>query len=414
MSEFIGPPAPQTRRMRLSLDGAAFNSFVTAEVVRDLSEISASFTLRVWEPVRSRAWLGGQSNLADAARAALGHKAELSIDGEVALIGWVEEIRLEGRGEDLVCTISGRDLAGDLVDCAAAPDGPAEFSNLTLTEIVTRIARPYGLTVRAEVDVGARFPRFGLDPAESAMDAIEKACRQRAILCVSDGIGGLVLTRGGQQRGPAAIRLGESATEFETTLSWRERFSQIIVKGQTEKAAGNRRAAAALITTSLPEDSDPPPPPAGQAPGVRERAGVVMTGRARDTEITRHRPKVVLAQTQSGGASAQEQADWAVRVQRGRGTMPSYTVMDWRAGEGRKLWRPNELVEVKDPYAELEQDMLVVGVTWTWDDQGARTKLRVAGRDAFDVLRDGEDREARRRAATPAARITTSLPEDAP
>jgi prophage tail gpP-like protein len=399
MSETIGPPAPQTRRMRLSLDGQAFESFVTAEVVRDLSEICGSFSLRVWEPVRSRAWLGGEANLADAARASLGHKAELAIDGEVVLIGWVEEIRLEGRGEDLLCTIAGRDLAGDLVDCAAAPDGPAEYSNLTLTEIVTRIARPYGLTVRAEVDVGARFPRFGLDPAESALDAIEKACRQRAMLCVSDGIGGLVLTRGGQQRGPAAIRLGESPTEFETTLSWRERFSEIIVKGQTEKAAGNRRAAARLVTTATPLGSGDAPPSA--AAPVRERDGVVMTGRARDAGVTRHRPRVVLAQTQSGGASAQEQADWAVRVQRGRSTLPGYTVPDWRAGEGRKLWRPNEIVEVDDRYADLAQDMLVVGVTWLWDDQGARTRLRVAGRDAFDVLREGEERQAQR-ARTPA------------
>lgn len=392
----LAPTLP-TRRLRLTLDGVAFDSFVTAEVVRDLSEICGSFTLRAWEPARSRAFLGGQSNLADTARAALGHKAELSIDGEVALIGWVEEIRLEGRGEDLLCTISGRDLAGDLVDCAAAPDGPAEFSNLTLTEIVARIARPYGLTVRAEVDVGARFPRFGLDPSDSALDAIEKACRQRAILCVSDGVGGLVLTRGGQQRGPAAIRLGEGPTEFETVLSWRERFSEIIVKGQTEKAAGNRRAAARLVTSATPIGSGDAAP-AASAP-VRERDGVVMTGRARDAGVTRHRPKVVLAQTQSGGASVQEQADWAVRVQRGRSTLPAYTLPDWRAGEGRRLWRPNELVEVKDPYAELEAEMLVVGVTWLWDDQGARTKLRVAGRDAFDVLREGEERRSQRASA---------------
>lgn len=388
------PPVLPTRRAKLTLDSASFESFVTLEVVRDLSEICGSFTLRAWEPVRSRAFLGGQANLADAARASLGHKATLALDGETVLIGWIEEMQLEGQGEDLLCTLSGRDLAGDLVDCAAAPDGPAEFRDLTLTELVTRIAKPFGLTVKAEVDVGARFPRFGLDPADTALDAIEKACRQRAILCVSDGIGGLVLTRGGQQRGPAAIRLGESVTEFQTTLSWRERFSEIIVKGQTEKASGNRRAAARLVTTASPLGSGDPPP-AAAAP-VRERDGVVMTGRARDAAITRHRPKVVIAQTQSGGASVQEQADWAVRVQRGRSTMPVYTVPDWRAGTSQTLWRPNELVAVDDRYADLLEDMLVVGVTWTWDDQGARTKLRVAGRNAFDVLKEGEDRQAQR------------------
>ena len=388
--------AEPTRRMRLTLGEAAFDSFMGIEVVRDLAEISASFTLRGWEPVRSRALLGGTANLADAGRALLGQKATLTIDGEVALIGWVEELRAQSSGEDLLFTISGRDLAGDLVDCAAAPDGPVEFSNLTLTEIVTRIARPFGLTVRAEVDVGARFPRFGIEPDETALDAIEKACRQRAILCVSDGIGGLVLTRGGQQRGPAAIRHGEGVTEAEVTLSWRDRYSEIIVKGQTEKAAGNRAAAAPVQVTASPLTADPSPPPPAQAPARRERAGVLMTGRARDTEINRHRPRVVLAKTQSGGASVQEQADWAVRVQRGRGTVPLYTLPDWRAGTARRLWRPNELVAVDDRFADILQDMLVVGVTWLWDDSGARTRLRLAGRDAFDVLREGEDRQAQR------------------
>lgn len=406
-----------TRRLRLRLGELAFEGFTQIEVVRDLAEISGGFTLRGWEPVRSRAFLGGASNLADAAGAAAGQRAELSIDGELALLGWVDELRLETQGEDLQCTIQGRDMAGDLVDCSALPDGPAELLGLTLTEIVARIARPFGLTVRAEVDVGARFPRFGIDPGESAMDAIEKACRQRAILCVSDGVGGLVLTRGGQQRGPGPIRLGQHPLESEVTLSWRERFSEIIVKGQTEKAAGNR-AAAAPINTSLPPDADAPdPPPPAAAPGRRERAGVLMTGRARDAAITRHRPRVVLAQTQSGGASVQEQADWAVRVQRGRGTILLYTLTDWRAGRENRLWRPNELVEVDDRLAGIQEEMLVVGVTWLWDEQGARTRLRLAGRDAFDVLREGEERQAQRAGTRPVQRlITTSLDpnQDAP
>lgn len=406
-----------TRRLRLRLGELAFEGFTQIEVVRDLAEISGGFTLRGWEPVRSRAFLGGASNLADAAGAAAGQRAELSIDGELALLGWVDELRLETQGEDLQCTIQGRDMAGDLVDCSALPDGPAELLGLTLTEIVARIAQPFDLTVRAEVDVGARFPRFGIDPGEGAMDAIEKACRQRAILCVSDGVGGLVLTRGGQQRGPAPIRLGQHPLDSDVTLSWRERYSEVIVKGQTEKAAGNR-AAAAPINTALPPDAVAPalPPPAA-APAVRERAGVLMTGRARDAAITRHRPRVVLAQTQSGGASVQEQADWAVRIQRGRGTVLLYTLPDWRAGQEQRLWRPNELVEVDDRLAGIQEEMLVVGVTWLWDEQGARTRLRLAGRDAFDVLREGEERQAQRAGTRPAQRVINTAAEpnqDAP
>jgi prophage tail gpP-like protein len=187
--------------------GTVFASFTEVEIARDLAEFCGSFAVTAWAPARSRAFLGGASNLRDLADAAVGQQARLEIDGEVALVGWVEDLDAETAGEDLVFRIAGRDRAGDLVDCAAAPDGPGEYRDLTLTEIVARIAQPFGLSVRAEVDVGPRFARFGIEPDELAYAAISKACRQRAILCVSDGVGGLVLTRSGNARAPDALRM---------------------------------------------------------------------------------------------------------------------------------------------------------------------------------------------------------------
>jgi len=382
-----------TDRVVLKIDGGRFGTFTDLEITRDMAELCGSFSLRCLEPKRVRDFLGGSPLSMAATGVAPGHAASLAIDGEEVLAGWIDRVQLSTNGEDLACTIQGRDKACDLVDCAALPDGPAELLGLTLTEIVARIGQPFGLKVRAEVDVGARFPRFGIDPGETAAEAIRKACAQRAVLCVSDGIGGLVLTRGGRQRGPAPIRLGESVVESDVTLDWEQRFGEVIVRGQTEKAAGNRRQAAALDASAAPLSGSPPAPlpaPAG------ERAGVLMTGRARDQAITRFRPRVVLAQTQSGGASVQQQAEWAVRVQRGRATVLEYTVTDWRAGEGRALWRPNELVLVDDRLADVLEDMLVVGVTYLFGDQGSRTRLRLAGRSAFDLVEEGSDRQSTR------------------
>ena len=381
-----------TRRVSLRLGEASFASFMQVEIVRDLAELAGSFSLRCYEPKRSRDFLGGVAAIADAAGAAPGQSATLSLDGETVMVGWVDRIRLGTRGEDLSCEVHGRDKAGDLVDCAALPGGPAELIGLRLRAIVERIAAPFGLKVRSDVEDGAPFARFGIDPGETAAEAIAKACRQRAVLCVSDGVGGLVLTRGGKQRGAGALRLGEGILESDVTLDWEQRFSEVIVKGQTEKAAGNRQATARLDTSVPPITIDPPAPPAASAPGRRERAGVLMTGRARDEEITRYRPRVVMAGAQSGGASVQEQADWAVRVQRGKSTLFEYTVPDWRTGTTRVLWRPNELVPVDDRFAGVFAEMLVVGVTYLYDEQGARTRLRIAGRSAFDLVAEGEER----------------------
>lgn len=53
--------------------------------------------------------------------------------------------------------------------------------------------------------LGAAFPVFGVNIEETALIAIERAARQRALLVVSDGVGGLLLTKG---KGGATPRPG--------------------------------------------------------------------------------------------------------------------------------------------------------------------------------------------------------------
>lgn len=400
-----GTASKATRRVSLAVGGEVFDAWTRVEIVRDLTEISGSFTLEYHDAARARRALPALDGIARAVAQDLrpGPEAKLSIDGEAVLLGWIDDVVLEISGDSLRATITGRDRTGDLVDCAAAPDGPAEYRNLTLTEIATRLCAPFGIPVRAEVDVGARFPRFSIDAAETVMSALEKAARQRAVLVVSDGIGGLVLTRGGNRRGPEALRLPGNVMASAATLSWRDRFRDYIVKGQTERAGGNR-AAAAPLSVATPLTPGPTPPPPAPTP---ERAGIIMTGRARDEAVTRYRPKVASSKTQSGGVSVREQAEWMMRTARAKSEQVKHTLPDWRAGDAAALWRTNEVVLVKDAYAGLNGDMLISGVTFSYgEDTGHRTVLALTGPEAFDVLRDADEdgNRARGRARAPAAR----------
>lgn len=404
MSGTTGPRA--TRRVSLAIGGQTFDAWTGVEIVRDLTEISGSFTLEYHDAARARRALPALEGIAAAgAELRQGQEARLSIDGELVLLGWIDDVVLSIEGDRLSATITGRDRTGDLVDCAAAPDGPGEYRNLTLTEIARRLCAPFGIPVRAEVDVGAAFPRFSVDVAETAMSALEKAARQRALLVVSDGVGGLLITRGGSRRGPEDLRMPGNVMASAATLSWRERFRDYIVKGQTERAAGGRAPAPALSRATALTAGEVTPP--GRTP-TRERAGIVMTGRARDAAVTRHRPTVGHAKTQSGGVSVQEQAEWMMRVARAKSEQVKHTLPDWRAGKARALWRPNELVLVADRHAGLDGDMLISRVEFTYaEDRGHRTLLGLTGPGAFDVLReadpDGNRARGRNRTA-PAAR----------
>lgn len=396
-----------TDRVVLELGGKAFRWWTQISVTRSLEEISGSFDLRAYDPVRvERAIPGGVMVRSDTEVLRLGLACTIKIDDEAVLIGHVDDAKVSWTGDAITVSVAGRDRTGDLVDCAAAPDGPAEYRGLTLTEIARRICAPYGITVRADTDVGAPIPVFALDAAETALSALEKAARQRGVLLVSDGVGGLVLTRGGASRGPAPLQVPGNVQQASATFSWRERFRDYVVKGQTRGAAGNR----ALDSTASALTPGSTPAPAPSATPVRERAGVVMTGRARDEEVTRHRPTVLLAKTQSGGASVQTQAEWRMRVARAQSETLRYRVLDWRDGEERRLWRPNEIVAVTDPFAGISGDMLISAVTYEYGPEGAYTELDLVGPEAYDLEPIEPRRRGRQARRTGTATDSTARP----
>ncbi|MDU8362870.1 hypothetical protein, partial [Pseudomonas syringae group sp. J309-1] len=153
-------------------------------------------------------------------------------------------------------SISGEDKAGDLIDCAAVPEGPGEFTNIPLEDAVKRIVAPFGLNVRTEIDTGKPFPRYALDLGETGHSAIEKGARQRHALVMSDGVGGVVITRTGAKRAPADLTLPGYVKGSRATFSHEGRHSKTIVRGQSEKASGDRDSRSAALTPGT-EPADP-------------------------------------------------------------------------------------------------------------------------------------------------------------
>ncbi len=363
-----------TRRIALKVNGRVYQPWTEVEIVRDLAEISGGFRLSYYDAKRTARALRPASNNSELLELRPGQECRLEIDGELVLLGHIDDVGLEWGPDHVSAAVTGRDRTGDLVDCAATVDGPAELMRVTLLEIAERICRPFGIAVRSEVGAGPRFERFSIDVAETAMSAIDKAARQAAVLVTSDGVGGLVLTRSGSRRAAEALRLGEGAAgamvaNARSHFSWRQRFSDYVYKAQH---AGARTGGPPLSHTAVPLTALPtlPPQPAAQAPEARS---VIRTGRARDPEVTRWRPRVRLVRTDAGtaGASPAEQADWLMRTARGQSEGLTYTVQDWRAGpdtdgRGGRLWRPNEVVAVVDPYAGIDRDMLISGVSYLY------------------------------------------------
>lgn len=389
-------------RVALKVDGHVFTQWSSVEITRDLKDIAGTFRLGYVDSGRAAQALPSMIAVPPFFEIVRdGMAFELALDGETVMKGWIEELSLGWSDSRLTAEVSGRDATGDLVDCAALPNGPAEFSGLDLLAIAQAVCKPFGIAVRADVPVGAAFPRAAANVHETALAFLEKLSRQRAVLLVSDGVGGLLLTQGGSAQAPAPLMVPGNVQALSTRNDWRRRFSDVYVKGGFDTRTMRVGRAPLITPIGAPTTFAATNAMLNATYAYRqETITTAVTGHATDPEITRWRPVVRAARTQSGSSSAQAQAEWALRVARGQSTDFTYTVLDWRAGTSGTgagaLWRPNAVVHVTDPYSAIDKPMLIAGVTYSLSEQGITTRLRVVGRSAFDRIDEPAPRIQRR------------------
>ena len=385
MSGTAAPPS-----ITVTIAGQVFNQVSRIRLTRDLQTIAGTFEIAIVDQARLKqalaAYITGASlNMPIKP----GDPVTLSAGTDKLLVGWVERPRFRWTGDAIELTIRGRDKTGDLVECSALPSGPTEFRGVTLTQVAQQVCAPFGISVRAEVDVGAPFDRLALHKHQTALTFLEGAARQRSVLLVSDGVGGLLLTRGGSTRGPAPLAIGGNVQDVDVEFDWEQRFSDYyVIQGTTKQRTGG----PALDSTVDPPETDPDLPDTPSSDSAAEAPSITDMGHATDPEITRWRPTVRLTRSQSGMDTVQEQAEWMCRVAKGTSDHVYFMVLEWRAGQDNALWRPNQVVPVTEPYSGINRDMLIAGVTFLYDETGRRTRLRVAGVTAYDRINEADRR----------------------
>jgi prophage tail gpP-like protein len=276
------------------------------------------------------------------------------IADERVITGWVDGIHVGFSSNDHTVELNGRDATGDLVDCSAAS---GEYLNLKLDALAAALVKPYGLKVMADVEVGDAFPKFGVQEGESVHECLERAARMRGLLLCSDGVGGLIITRASTERLAVCLRRGTNLLEAHVQHDHRERYQTYTLKGGT---AGS-------------DD--------GWGESVSARKEVVQ-----DSNISRHRPLVILAEGQGDGVTLHRRATWERNVRAGRAARVTCTVQGWRPEPGAPLWRPNRRISFEDDWLGVSGEFLIVSTTQTLSDDGQKTELVLSRPEAYDVL----------------------------
>lgn len=336
----------------LVLGSGIYTGWTSARVTRSLEALSGTFEIGLTErepgAIRPRSFAAGEA-------------CTVLLDGEVVITGWVDDVDPDYAAEQHSIRIAGRDRTGDLVDCSAIHK-PGEWRGQKLETIVAELARPFGIPVRVVTDTGAAFARFAIEQGETVYEAVDRACRMRAVLATSTPAGGVLITRaGGGARVPVALERGVNILAGRGRISHRERFSHYIVKGQ--------HPGDDLWPTSM---------------------AAHLRGEARDPGIARYRPMLLQAEDLTTTRSAADRAAWDANVRSARSRKATITVVGWRAGEAGPLWAPGQTVAVRDEWLGIDRDMLVSGVQFERGERGTTTTLDLAVPGAFDQVAEPE------------------------
>ena len=335
--------------VRLEVNGVGYGGFRSGEFTLSLEQMCNSFALKY-----SDVWI------AQGARQPIqeGNRCKLIVDGNVMVDGWVDEASASYTPLTYALSVNGRSTACDLVDCSAVHE-PGQWRGQLASTIVADLVYPFAaVQVVTLGDQGGTIPRFTLQRGETVGNAITRLARLRSLLVYTAG-STLVLAKVGTTRTTTVLRRGVQIIEGARKGSLADRFSDYIFKGQTR----------ATDTTN----------------GVSANQ---IQGNVEDHGVPRYRPTMIVAGGADGPSDLGARAIMERNQRAGRAERLTLKVEGWKVDEGY-LWEPNILVRVTDDWLDVDQDMIVVSASFTFNGDtgvgGYMTTLELCDPRAFDT-----------------------------
>ena len=318
-------------------NGRKFSEWTDARVSRSLDHIAASFSLS----------LVAKGPTGDRVRLFPGDSVEVVVNGTTVISGFVDRLSTSFSAGSHSVTVSGSECSSDIADCCI--DNSLEWENRRMDEIIGSVCSNFGLSFsnRMGVDVGKPFKKFSVEPGAKALDTISKLCRERGILCCSDGTGKVYLLKPeSSPRGPA-LRQGENLMSASVDFSLVDRFS-------TYKVYGTGKAKKKVVAS------------------------------ASDADVTRNRLLVVVDSNAVEKDKVQARADWESKIRKAKSMGFRASVSGWEHKGG--LWAPGVICSFVAPdlFVEEPLDLLVSSVEYSWGSEGEVTSLVLVPPDVFE------------------------------
>lgn len=335
--------ADRFRDVELLVNGQRYSGWKSVRVTRSIENMAGSFALTATDQ-----WGNGEPwPIAEE------DACQVLIGGEVVISGHVSKRTPSLSDSERSLGYSGYDRAAALVENSLVLKHWT-FRNMTLLEFASTIAKPWGIKVSVQPGlVLKKRSKIVVQPGDKGYDTLAREAAEDGVLLVSDGAGGIVITRAGADRATSlveGVNIKAASADYDSS----DRFYRYVVMTQT---AGTDEASGDA-TRVLAEAFDE---------GVRRKDRVCLIRPEKSYSV----------------ADARKRADWEARVRAARAEPVSVTVQGWKQADGR-AWPVNALARVVAPSIGVEGTMIISQVDAAIDSQGGRvTQLKLLRPDAF-------------------------------
>lgn len=337
----------QADDLTITAAGMNISGWETMRLTRGIERIPSDFSVTMTE--RYPGELGGVFLNP-------GLPVEVKLGDDPVLTGYVDQFAPSFAPGMHSITLTGRSKCADLVDCSA--EWPAgQISNSNALQVAEKLAKPYGIKVKALSDPGAIIPQYNLLLTSPAYEVIEEICRFAALLAYDDTDGNLVLSRAGSAQAASGFMEGKNVQTGAVSYTQHDRYQdyQMII-----------------VDMDLSTDF-----------GTGGNALVILN----DQGVLRHRVKSIVADNSIGRGvdGATKLGGWQMRRRFGRSAQVRVTVDSWRDAAG-KLWAPNTLAPIHLPSLHATDLLwLISEVTYFRDATGTRAEVILMPPEAFEI-----------------------------
>jgi len=388
----------------LEVNNVVYSNFDTAQVVRDLETISGSFKFTAFtDSTRDFPFQAGQAcrvlATGEDARTVDFGISEFGVAdtaGVPLITGFIDAVEIEYSSQSHSISIRGRDKTADIVDSTLGDN--VELSTgitlqQTIREILSRAKIP-GIEVFNQVrslNSLTIAEQMSAEPGTTVFDFIEKYARKFQVLVTTDGRGNVVLTRAEVQF--LRFTLNNTFTDPERNniksasikRDDSNRFRNYFVHSQ-----GNTASSSKFDSPGLARDQATNPTPSGSVEDfVQADLNEIVQARqvGIDDAMRSSRTLHVVTETSSTTDQCRDRAQWQADINRARAFTYKAVVQGFVDPLTKQVWNVNELVQVNDVFAGLQQPLLITAVKYSLSvDQGSETELTLVNPDAYKLL----------------------------